>query len=84
MIAKLKEKNETGYEWLDITSPTKHELNEVAQKYGLHKALVEDSLQPEHLPKYEMVGDIQFVILRVFNPSWSGLAKSVGSVGRDL
>lgn len=67
MITTLKEKKEAGYEWIDITNPTKPELNEVAAKYNLHKTLVEDSLQPEHLPKYEMVGEIQFVILRVFS-----------------
>lgn len=67
MIAILKEKKETGYEWIDITNPSKQELNEIAEKYGLHKTLVEDSLQPEHLPKYEMIGRTQFVILRVFN-----------------
>lgn len=67
MVTILKEKKITGYEWIDIPNPTKLELGEVAIKYGLHKTLVEDSLQPEHLPKYEMVGEIQFVILRIFS-----------------
>lgn len=67
MITTLKEKKETGYEWIDITNPTKPELNDVAVKYGLHTALVEDSLQPEHLPKYEILGEIQFVILRLYS-----------------
>lgn len=67
MITILKEKNEYNYEWIDITSPEKGELNDIAIKYDLHKALVEDSLQPEHLPKFEMVGDTQFVILRVYS-----------------
>jgi len=67
MITTFKEKKINDYEWIDLTSPTKEELSEVSAKYDLHKALVEDSLQPEHLPKYEMVGDTQFIILRVFN-----------------
>ncbi len=67
MIAIFKEKKVNDYEWIDITSPTKEELSEVSIKYDLHKALVEDSLQPEHLPKFEMVGDTQFIILRVYN-----------------
>lgn len=67
MIATLKEKKENGYEWIDIVNPGKEELNDVAARYDLHKSLVEDSLQPEHLPKFEMVGDTQFIILRVYS-----------------
>lgn len=67
MITILKERKEDGYEWIDITQPEKAELNEVAAKYNLHKALVEDSLQPEHLPKFEMVEDTQFIILRAYS-----------------
>ena len=67
MITTFKEKSTSDYEWIDLTSPTKEELSEVSSKYDLHKALVEDSLQPEHLPKFEMVGETQFIILRVFN-----------------
>lgn len=67
MINTLSEKKAGVFEWIDITNPSIPELNEVAAKYNLHKTLVEDSLQPEHLPKYEMVGDVQFVILRVYS-----------------
>lgn len=67
MTTLFKERTDSGYEWIDITSPDKAELSEVALKYNLSTSLVEDSLQPEHLPKYEMQGDIQFVILRLFS-----------------
>lgn len=65
MITILKEKKGNDFEWIDIAKPDKAELSEVSAKYNLHKSLVEDSLQPEHLPKFEMVGDTQFIILRV-------------------
>jgi len=52
MVTNLKEKDDLPFEWIDIANPEKHELREVAAKYDLHSALVEDSLQPEHLPKY--------------------------------
>ena len=67
MITILKENKENDFEWIDITSPEKSELAEIAAKYGLHKSLVEDSLQPEHLPKFETVGETNFIILRVFS-----------------
>ncbi len=67
MITVLKERKAEGFEWIDITQPDKPELNEVAAKYNLHKSLVEDSLQPEHLPKFEMIDETQFIILRVYS-----------------
>lgn len=67
MIVNLKEQNDLPFVWIDITNPTKAELAEVSAKYNLHRSLVEDSLQPEHLPKYERIEDIQFLILRVYS-----------------
>lgn len=80
MITILKEKTENDYEWIDITHPDKDELNKVAAKYDLHKALVEDSLQPEHLPKFETVGDTQFIILRLYSNKVNPDADTVQEV----
>ncbi|MEZ4944181.1 MAG: CorA family divalent cation transporter [Cyclobacteriaceae bacterium] len=80
MITILKEKIQSEYEWIDITNPGKEELNEVATKYDLHKALVEDSLQPEHLPKFEMVADTQFIILRLYGSNVNAEADTVQEV----
>lgn len=67
MVTSLMEKDDLPFEWIDISNPEKQELREVAAKYHLHSALVEDSLQPEHLPKYEEIGDVRFLILRVYS-----------------
>ncbi len=80
MITVLKEKKEGGFEWIDVTNPVKGELNEVALKYGLSTALVEDCLQPDHLPKLEAVGENQFVILRAFNLNASEEADTIQEV----
>ncbi|MEQ8426038.1 MAG: CorA family divalent cation transporter, partial [Cyclobacteriaceae bacterium] len=84
MITIFKEKKGSDYEWIDLTSPTKEELSEVSTKYDLHKALVEDSLQPEHLPKFEMVGDTQFIILRVFNSIAAKEADTIQEVTNKI
>lgn len=80
MKVVLKEKQDTGYVWVDITNPTKAELAEISVEFGLHQALVEDCLQPDHLPKHEVVGDNQFVILRAFNFSASEEADTIQEV----
>lgn len=67
MVNILKPRQDASYEWIDIVNPDKTELSDVAEKYNLANSLMTDSMQPEHLPKYEMQGDIQFVILRLYS-----------------
>lgn len=71
MIEVIRERKEGSYQWIDITAPTKEELIEVANGYGLPPSQVEDCLQPEHLPKLELIGDNAFVILRAFTETAS-------------
>lgn len=54
MIVNLKEKDDLPFEWIDISNPARRELREVAEKHRLHRALVEDSLQPEHFSVFFM------------------------------
>lgn len=56
-----------NWQWIDVEGPTKEELQELAEEYGLHRTSVIDSLQPEHLPKYEVIGDGAFMIARVYD-----------------
>lgn len=65
MINKIADKKDYGFEWLDLTEPTMEEYEEVAAKYGLHPALVNDCLQPDHLPKFERMQHYSFVIFRI-------------------
>lgn len=67
MVVRMMERTDPSIEWIDISNPTKAELKEISTQYRLHGALVEDSLQPEHLPKYEKVENIHFLILRIYS-----------------
>lgn len=80
MTTILREKAKGGYDWIDVSSPSKAELNELANRYGLHAAIVEDCLQPDHLPKFEMVEDNSFVILRTFNENAAAEADTIQEV----
>jgi magnesium transporter len=55
------------FTWVDVVHPTQEELGEVARRYGLHPTSVEDSLEPEHLPKYERIGSTTFIIVRAID-----------------
>ena len=54
-------------EWIDVTAPTGEELAGLANTYGLHPLALQDCLDPEHLPKYERLGDATFVIIRAYD-----------------
>jgi magnesium transporter len=58
---------EPRFAWVDVVNPTPAELGEVAQQYSLHPMSVEDSLEPEHLPKYERIGATTFIIVRAMD-----------------
>jgi magnesium transporter len=66
MINKITDSTVNGYEWIDITAPTEEEFGELARKYSLHPALVNDCLQPDHLPKFERMEKYVFIIFRIY------------------
>lgn len=66
MINKIADSKRNGFEWLDMIEPTEEEFAQVASKYNLHPALVNDCLQPDHLPKFERMQHYSFVIFRIY------------------
>jgi len=53
--------------WLDVSNPTRAELEGLAEKYKFHANLVQDCIEPGHLPKYEKHAEATFVILRAYD-----------------
>ncbi|MBX3018726.1 MAG: hypothetical protein KF767_12610 [Bdellovibrionaceae bacterium] len=53
--------------WVDVVSPTVEEVTALAEEFRLHPTSVQDCLDPEHLPKYEKIGEINFLIVRTFD-----------------
>ncbi|RYZ95934.1 MAG: magnesium transporter CorA [Sphingobacteriaceae bacterium] len=69
MLTQLATKKANGFDWIDITEPQHDELHETAQQYNLHEELLDDSLQSDHLPKYETMQDYVFMIFRIHTDS---------------
>jgi magnesium transporter len=57
--------NNTDITWIDIADPTEGELKEISKKYNLNKYTLIDSMDPDHLPKYEEHNDTHFIIVRI-------------------
>ncbi len=52
--------------WVDITEPTSAEIETISKEYNLHHQLVRDCMEPDHLPKFDSVDDVNFLILRYY------------------
>jgi magnesium transporter len=65
MINKIADIEQNGFEWFDIIEPSHEEFEEMARRYNLHPALVNDSLQPDHLPKFERMQHYSFILFRI-------------------
>lgn len=72
------------FTWIDVVGPSRFELQDLARTYDLHPTVVEDCLDPEHLPKYERIGDATFLILRVHDDSAPDDASSIQELTRKV
>ncbi len=77
MISTFFEGHEHEFRWIDIADPTAPELNAAAREHGLHHEFVTDVMQPEHLPKYEAIGETCFFILRYYSLDGDGPADTI-------
>lgn len=54
--------------WMDITAPDENDLQYLASKYQLHPLSLQDCLQADHLPKFELTDtNSAFLIIRVYD-----------------
>jgi magnesium transporter len=51
-------------EWVDVEAPTEEDLKFLHERYEINNLLLEDTLDPNHLPKYEEDGHVKFFLLR--------------------
>jgi magnesium transporter len=67
MITVFKESKENHFKWIDVEDPSVEELQQIAREYHLHPSSVQDCLDPEHLPKFEEIDNVVFVIARLYD-----------------
>jgi len=72
------------FKWIDVTGPSREELEALAAEYGLHPLSVQDCLDPQHLPKHERVGAFSFVILRAYDENAPPDADTTQSLTRKV
>ncbi len=70
--------------WIDVVGPSRDELLELAREFALPPTVVEDCLDPEHLPKYERIGDATFLILRARDHAAPDDASTIQELTRKV
>lgn len=80
----IKPKTYSSFEWIDVVNPSVEELQALAEKYKLHPSAVQDCLQPEHLPKYELIDDIHFIIARYYDIECGKNSDSIPELSRKI
>jgi magnesium transporter len=83
-IRAVLEESAAGFTWLDVVGPTPEELSEIAARYRLQPTSVQDSLDPEHLPKFERFDDYAFAIIRVYDEHSSRSCATVQELTRKI
>lgn len=69
MTQQLATRDTNPFEWVDLTNPSQQELEALAQQYNLYPTIVKDCLEPDHLPKFEAINEVSFVITRLYHPA---------------
>lgn len=73
-----------SFTWLDLTDPSSDELNQVAKQYDLYYTVVKDCLEPDHLPKFESIGPVNFIITRIYNPDKDTDADTIQELSNKI
>ena len=60
--------NKSGFEWVDVFSPTNEDFSELSSKFGLPPTSIKNCLDPHQQPKYEKLGDLHFCVVRYLDP----------------
>ncbi len=77
MIQTVFEDKDENFKWVDVVNPQPEDYEILTSKYNLHPAAVKDCLAPEHLPKYERIGESSFVIARIYDEGSQDAADTV-------
>ena len=73
------------FSWFDVEEPHTEDLDILSNKFNLPNLLVQDTLKPEHLPKYELTeDDDHFLMMRSYDPDSDKEATTVQEMTRKI
>ncbi len=73
-----------GCEWIDVEGATAEDLFMLHEKYKIDPLLLEDTVDPNHLPKYEDADGLHFFLLRENTDLERSTLNSISDVSTKL
>lgn len=73
-----------GCEWIDVRSASADDLAFIQHKYNINPLLLEDTLDANHLPKYETDGEVRFFLMRENTKSERDNLNTISDVSTKL
>ncbi len=53
------------FKWIDVLDLQPEEIRTISAQYDINHLLLEDCIDPNHLPKFEDLGDLKFLLTRI-------------------
>lgn len=72
------------FSWIDVQEPQPQDFDRLKTEFGLPYLLVQDTLKPEHLPKYEQTDEGHFLMMRSYDPECGQDATTVQDLTRKI
>ena len=72
------------FSWFDVQEPHNEDFDKLNSEFGIPYLLVQDTLRPEHLPKYEFTEEGHFLMMRSFDHESDSDATTVQDLTRKI
>ena len=73
-----------NFSWFDVEKPQDEDFEVLSIKFNLPYLLVQDTLRPEHLPKYEFTDEGHFLMMRSYDEESDLDATTVQDLTRKI
>lgn len=80
MVKTILEKSTASFEWIDVTDPSREEMEVLKLKYNLAQASINDCFQAGHLPKIEEFENYHFLVIRSIPKQFDSFADSLSEI----
>lgn len=72
------------FSWFDVVEPREDDFETLTSKFNLPYLLVQDTLRPEHLPKYEFSEEGHFLMMRSYDVDSGAESTTVQELTRKI
>jgi magnesium transporter len=73
-----------GFDWIDVLAPTDADLETIARDFNIPHTLIVDSIEAGHLPKYENIDDLIFLMFRIYDKTSKPNADTASSLTEKI